>query len=144
MSDYLPAGDRVTFIPQIYSRIILGNPAPWYNNLIGGDMAGRYLDQQLPFIGLQSPLCVSEKAGIARLDVRWNFIGNFYLYGIANYIISADRFENFFTGEEDYHGSFGAALRLAWKTPIGPVSVDLTWNDITSRIGAYLNIGFTF
>ena len=35
-------------------------------------------------------------------------------------------------------------LRVAYDSPIGPISADLHWNNLNRRVGAYMNIGYVF
>ena len=45
--------DRLALQPALYGRILLGNEMPWcLGNFIGGDFAGHYVEQQLPFAGI--------------------------------------------------------------------------------------------
>ena len=93
---------------------------------------------------MNNPLQVGNLTAIARLDLRYNFYGKFYLYLMSNYIASADLLSHFFTGKDDYHGTLGVGLRVAYASPIGPVSLDLHWNDFNYKVGAYVNIGYVF
>ena len=49
----VPIGSRITLVPQGSLRFIFGDDIPIpYANVLGGDMLGRYVDQQMPFIGI--------------------------------------------------------------------------------------------
>jgi NTE family protein len=137
---YLSPTSRFTFIPQASARMVLGNNSGWYDNLVGGVQSGRYLDHQLAFVGLINPLHVDDMAGVLRLDLRYNIYSKFYLYLMANYLFSFDEMAPL----DSWKGTFGTAFRVAYDSPIGPVSVDLHWNDFTRRLGAYLSIGYVF
>ena len=80
-------------------------------------------------------------AGILRLDLRYRFANNFYAYLMSNYIHSVDRLSLLGTQS---HGTFGVGLRVAYDSPIGPISADLHWNNLNRRVGAYMNIGYVF
>lgn len=135
---------RFTVIPSIAARLVLGQSPDWFRNLAGGTVPGRYLDHQLAFVGLNNPMRVGNLAATARLDLRYHFADKFYAYLIANYLVAADQLGHFYSEASDFHDMLGVALRLAYDSPIGPVAVDLHWNDFTSRLGAYLNIGYVF
>ena len=137
---YVTPTPRFTIIPQTHVRMVLGQNSGWYDNIVGGTLSGRYLDHQLAFIGLTNPLHVGDMAGIVRLDLRYNITGKFYLYLLSNYMVSFYKMDPFGT----IRPTFGTALRLAYDSPIGPVSADLHWNDFTRRLGAYINIGYVF
>ena len=137
---YVSPASRFTLIPQVSTRMVLGNNSGWYDNIVGGTLSGRYLDHQLAFVGLINPLHVDDMAAILRLDMRYNVYSKFYLYLMANYLFSFDEMAPLDT----WKGTFGTAFRVAYDSPIGPVSVDLHWNNFTQRLGAYLNIGYVF
>ena len=59
---------------------------------------------------------------------------------MANYLFSFDEMAPL----DSWKNTLGLAFRVAYDSPIGPVSVDLHWNDFTHRLGAYLNIGYAF
>ncbi|MBR1834914.1 MAG: patatin-like phospholipase family protein [Bacteroidales bacterium] len=138
---YLEANPKLTFIPQLNARLVLGKNSAWYDNLVGGSIPGRYLDHQLAFMGLIRPIRVDDFAAIARVDVRYRLFNKVYLYFMPNVIYSSD-----WPGHVDatHKFNFGFALRAAYNSPLGPISLDFNWNDFTRRAGLYLNIGYVF
>lgn len=138
---YLQANSKLTFIPQISSRLVLGKNSAWYDNLIGGTISGRYLDHQLAFVGLNRPIHVDDFAAIARVDIRYQLFQKFYLYFMPNVIYSSDWPKRL---EASHHFNYGFALRAAYNSPLGPVSLDFNWNSFNRRVGLYLNIGYVF
>lgn len=137
---YLSPTPRLTFIPQVFSRLVAGDNSSWYDNLVGGVLPGRYIDHQMPFVGFTHPLHVGSLAAVARLDMRYQFASKFYLFLMANYLCAVDKLSPVGSPLTDW----GLALRFAYDSPIGPVSLDLHWNDYTRRLGAYVNIGYVF
>ena len=137
---YLTPTPRFTIIPQTHVRMVLGQNSGWYDNVVGGTLSGRYLDHQMAFIGLSNPLHVGDMAGILRLDLRYQFVSKLYLYLMSNYLVSFDKMDPFYSLET----TFGTALRVAYDSPLGPVSLDLHWNNFSHRLGAYINIGYVF
>ena len=138
---YISPTPQLTFIPQGFVRFVMGKNSPWYDNFVGGALPGRYLDHQMPFVGFSNPSYVSNYAAILRLDTRYNVHGNFYAYLMLNYMADVQEFE---TIERDFRSVFGLGLRVAYKSVIGPIAADLYWNNLTRRVGAYLNIGYVF
>ena len=138
---YLEANPKLTFIPQFNARIVLGKNSAWYDNLVGGSIPGRYLDHQLAFMGLIRPIRVDDFAAIARVDVRYRLFNKIYLFFMPNVIYSSD-----WPGHADamHKINYGFALRTAYNSPLGPISLDFNWNNFTHRVGLYLNIGYVF
>jgi NTE family protein len=120
---------------------VLGKNSAWYDNLVGGSIPGRYLDHQLAFMGLIRPIRVDDFAAIARVDVRYRLFNKIYLFFMPNIIYSSD-----WPGHTDatHKINYGFALRTAYNSPLGPISLDFNWNNFTHRVGLYLNIGYVF
>lgn len=136
---YLSPSPRLTFIPQISMRAIIGGNTHWYDNIIGGSLPGRYLDHQLPFIGLIRPIVTDDIAAIARLDCRVNVWKKFYIFAMANYFLATDNL-NF----NSYDSGLGCGIRMSYKSPMGPISWDIQWNSLNRSFGSYINIGYIF
>ena len=83
---------------------------------------------------------VGDMAVILRLVLRYQFASKLYLYLMSNYLVSFDKMDPFYSLET----TFGTAIRVAYDSPLGPVSLDLHWNDFSHRLGAYINIGYVF
>lgn len=132
---------RFSLIPLLSARIVPGHHSSWFSNVVGGNLSGRYLDHQMSFVGLYNPMLVHDYTGVARLDLRYNLRGKFYLYLMTNYMLSIAIPSSHQT---DFRHVLGTALRVAYKSPIGPVAVDMGWNSYTRRVGAYLNVGYVF
>ena len=57
-------GRHFALIPTIYGRALFGGDVPLVlSNIMGGYMQGRYVDQQIPFMGLPLCLCIRGRAG---------------------------------------------------------------------------------
>lgn len=138
-------GDSFAFIPSINARVLFGKEVPvQFANTMGGSMAGRYLEQQMPFIGINNAASMSKMLGIARADFRVKLYRNNYLTGIYNYAVSVDEiddFNNWGTKVYDYHG-FG--LQYTYDSIVGPISANIHWSDYNHSAGAYVSIGFDF
>ena len=138
---YQPANDKLTIIPQLATRIVIGNSSGWYDNIIGGTIPGRFIDHQLAFIGLNRPVHVGNFVAIARVDFRYRLLSKTYLYLLPNVAYTSDWPRRSATPPDI---NFGVALRAAYDSSLGPISLDLQWNTFTHRMGLYLNIGHVF
>ena len=138
-------GDSFAFIPSLNASVLFGSEVPiQFANTMGGSMAGRYLEQQMPFIGINNAASMSKMLGIARADLRVKLYRNNYLTGIYNYAVSVDDIDDFnYWGTKvyDYHG-FG--LQYTYNSIVGPISANIHWSDYTHSAGAYVSIGFDF
>ena len=165
--------DRLVFVPQLYGSILFGEGAtcgqydswnpifngpvpsfPSMNNVIGGTEMGRYIDQQLPFIGVNNISLAFNNIAILRTDIRTRLFKNHYLTAMFNYARSSIDFNNFFKEREElqwgelysYNTSnwWGAGLRYSISTKIGPVSLDISSSNISKKANFYLSIGHYF
>ena len=171
---YIPIKeDRVVLIPQFYGSMLFGKgavngssegwnpifdgPVPCYpsmNNIIGGTEMSRYIDQQLPFIGLNKLSFAFNNMAIVRADVRVHLFRNHYLTTIVNYGRSSVDLKNFFKEGDvlqwgdlyDYNSSnwWGAGLRYSIDTKIGPLSFDVVSSNISHKVNLYFSWGYFF
>ena len=137
----VPAGDVFTFIPSIDMRFVLGEdiPVPYFN-AIGGSIAGRLVDQQIPFVGINHLSAMESIVTVYRTDFRFRFAKNHYITGILNYARDCDYLKNYFKG----HGYFGAGAEYSFDTIFGPISANIHWSNITGKFGFYLSAGYNF
>lgn len=138
-------GDRFAFIPSVNIRYLLGDEVPVpFTNTIGGSMAGRYLDQQIPFIGINNAAAMQKILGVARADWRVKLLKNNYLTAIANYALSCDEISAFKNWNEDVAGYLGCGLQYTYNSIVGPLSLNVHWSSYTHDVGLYLSLGFDF
>ena len=137
----VPIFERMAFIPSIDFRFLLGDEVPVaYFNAIGGSLPGRYIDQQMPFVGVTNLLAMKNILTIYRTDLRFKLARNHYLTGIVNYARDCDFFSEYVYGP----GYFGAALEYSFDTIFGPLSANIHWSDLTNKVGFYLSAGYSF
>ena len=137
----VPVGDMFAFIPSIDFRFLLGDDIPVaYFNAIGGSFAGRYVDQQMPFIGLTNLAAMKNILTIYRTDLRFKLAKNHYLTGIVNYVRDSDNIKDYAKGM----GYFGAGVQYSFDTIFGPLSANIHWSDMTNKVGIYVSAGYNF
>ena len=171
---YVPViENRLVLIPQLYGSFLFGNgatsgwadswnpvfngPVPAYpamNNVIGGAEMGRYIDQQLPFIGVNNISMAFNNVAILRTDIRTRLFKNHYLTAIVNYARSSVDLNNFFKEREellwgdlyDYNASnwWGAGVRYSIDTKLGPLSFDVSSSNISKSVNLYFSLGYYF
>ena len=174
VESYIPiVKNRVVVIPQIYGSFLFGKgavngstegwnpifkgPVPCYpnmNNFLGGAEMGRYIDQHLPFIGVNKISFAFNNVAILRADIRTRLFKNHYLTAMVNYGRSAIDIENFFKQSStlqweemyDYNASnwWGAGVRYSIDTKIGPVSFDVSSSNISRNVNLYFSLGHYF
>lgn len=136
-----PIGDVFAFIPSVNFRFLMGGDIPVaYFNAVGGSLAGRYVDQQMPFLGITNLAAMKNILTIYRTDFRFRLMKNHYITGILNYARDCDTFKKYVVG----NGYWGAALEYSFDTIFGPLSANVHWSDLTGKVGFYLSAGYSF
>ncbi len=171
---YVPViKDRFVLVPQLYGSFLFGKGAvsgqeggwndlfkgpvpmyPYLNNIIGGAEMGRYIDHQLPFIGVNKTSFAFNNLAIARLDMRVRVHKNHYLTAMVNYARSSIDFPNFFKKSDEllweglyaYNASnwWGAGIRYSLDTKIGPLEFDVSSSNISKSVNLYFSLGYYF
>lgn len=127
--------------PAVYMRMLWGGDVPSvYANSLGGYLPGRYMRQQIPFVGLTGCEFMQRQLAVLRLDVRQQLVPDFYLSAIANYAYSTDRLRSPLEGK----GLWGLATGLTYSTTVGSLSFYTHWSDAHHRFGAYVSFGYAF
>jgi NTE family protein len=115
---------------------------------------GRYIDQQLPFIGMNNISLAFNKIAIARADIRTRLFKDHYLTAIVNYARSSIDIKDFFKERKalvweelyGYNASdwWGAGIRYSIDTKIGPLSFDISSSNISKKVNLYFSMGHYF
>ena len=137
----LPVGKIFAFIPSFNFRFLFGEeiPVPYFN-AVGGSLAGRYVDQQMQFVGITTLSAMKNILTIFRTDYRFRIMKNHYVTGILNYARNCDHFRFYADGL----GYFGAGVEYAYDTIFGPIKANIHWSNLTDRVGVYLSAGYNF
>ena len=134
--------NRFSIIAQGNARVVLsqGNAPVLLRNAIGGDFRGRYVEQQIPYIGVNGATLMGDNLFVARLEARYRAWKNHYFSLIGNASMDFDEFSDITNAS--LHA--GAGLGYAYNTVLGPLKVQLHWSTITRTVGGYLSVGFNF
>lgn len=133
-----------TIVPSVAGRAVFGGAAPLsYTNLAGGYMDGRYLPQQLSFIGIRGVRQFDRVLVTGRLDARFRIFRDNYISAIYNCMADAPDVKGLLKGEGS-RLKHGAALEYGIRTIAGPIRAGLCWSDLTHRLGLYISVGYNF
>ncbi len=137
----IPMGRRVALIPSLDFRFLMGYEIPVaYFNAIGGSLPGRYIDHQIPFVGINQMAAMKNILTVYRTDIRVMPAKNHYIKAIVNYARTCDFLVSYAVGP----GHLGAAVEYSYDTIFGPVTLNLHWSDFTDKIGFYISAGYNF
>lgn len=138
-----PLGERFTFVPSVWGRFI--STPDFYRlgdrNMIGGiGTWGHYLPQQIPFVGINHFEVVDDKVAAAGATLRYRLGANHHFSAIGNYGRASRYVEDLFREDE----LVGCGLGYGYKTPVGPIDLNVNWSNVTDKIGFWLNFGYMF
>ncbi len=149
-----PLGERLAIIPDLHFRNIINNGSytddygldikHWsimHINVVGGDFPGRYVEQQVPFFGINHTILASDYLASAVLELRCNPYKKFYVSALAGALESSSAIDTFITGFDPDCAAFG--LELGYNFIGGPVKLQGHWSK-AYRWGIYAAIGFDF
>lgn len=174
----IPVGEVIAVIPDVHFRSVFdkniqNSPDPLsipvfstvHRNYLGGAIAGRYLEQQVPFVGMNDvTLCGAEyqyiddegnhvgtrtydHLGVINLDVRFKVIKNLYLSALGGYAHMSKDVLEFFT-YKDCVNIWAAGIEAGYDTIAGPIKANVHWSnrcgDAKRGFEFYLSIGFDF
>lgn len=132
---------RFKLLPSVYGRVLIGQDVAYpYLNYMGGDIAGRYMNQQLPFQGINHVELFDNALLVAKLHFRQRMGTRHYVSLIGNYALEADNFFDILGNK----GIWGGAVGYSYDMPLGPVDVIFSMSDRTKKLGFYFNLGFYF
>ena len=132
---------RFSIVPQANLRFIFGDDIPlFYANIIGGDIAGRYADQQVAFMGINNATFRRNNLAVGRLDLRYRAGNNHYVTLTGNASWDFENFGKIQGGEL----MWGVGAGYAYNTIVGPIKLNLHYSSLTRGLGAYFAVGFNF
>lgn len=145
--DVIRFGQHVAFLYGIHARALLnagevglGNLP--FKNYVGGTMAGRYVDQQIPFCGWGGAVISDDYTATADAALRFRFGRNLFTTFQGGYYRTSHTPGDFI--DEDNISAIGACFEIAYRTLVGPLKVDVRWSDMTNKVGVYVGFGYDF
>lgn len=136
-------GKVLDIIPSVYARFAIGESLPVaYMNVAGGRLAGRYIEQQVPFIGINYATPLSDKMVKADINFRFHLTSNNWLSFLAGAIKDSDQFDSdlLLTGGTVW----GVGAEYAYNTIMGPLKFNVHYSNLTNKVGAYVSFGYDF
>lgn len=135
-----PITKHLTLLPGVNGRFLFGNEIPFpYLNYIGGNIPGRYIDQQIPFSGVNQIISTGNIVMTGNLNLRLQIFKNNYITAKGNIGYDSGKISHIFS-ENKY---WGAALSYTIDSFFGPIEMEFSSSSI-NKFGVYLNCGKYF
>ena len=130
-----------SLIPALYGRFMVGKDIPLlFSNVMGGDISQRYIEQQVPFIGINGAALMQQNLALARLTARYQVATNHYLSLMGNVTYDFEGLQTIGQGRWQY----GVGAGYGYNTIAGPLKAQVFWSNLTKKVGLYLSFGYTF
>ena len=137
-----PITQKLTFQPMLYGRFILGGEKATFllHNMMGGEWYGHYLEQQMPFAGVNNVEMISDKLAALQLQAQYNVTHNnlVQLRIVAGQ--DADKTEDILK----HQTMVGTQLSYYYNSIFGPLGGSIGYSNLTKRFYYYINLGFVF
>ena len=137
----LPLSRTFTLQPMVYGRLLFGSVVPAVlGNTIGGDWFGHYIEQQMPFAGINNMEYVDHHIVAAQLQAQQQFGANSYVLLRMVGAQQARKAKEIF----DHRSLLGVQAAYYYNTMFGPVGATLGYSNHTKNPYFYVNIGYEF
>ena len=132
---------RFTVLPAFYGRILIGRDIPFsYRNYMGGEVAGRYMSQQLPFVGIHHFETFDNTVLALRMKLRYRIGSKHYVTATANYAKQEKNFFDILGGDDIW----GGGISYSYDTLIGPIELLFDMSNWDKNLGIYFSLGYYF
>lgn len=139
----VPLGRPVSFIFELNTRDIFSNEAPLgFANVAGGNIAGHYMEQHIPFVGFHHAYLGDTHMAVANAELRVNTFKNFYISALGGVLQQGASITDELTNFDN--AIIGGGLQAAYNTVFGPIKADVTWCTLTKKPGFFVSAGFDF
>jgi len=150
----IPIGGKFAIIPDFHFRNVINTGektdseghrykdlSVLHTNFLGGTIARRYTENQVPFFGVNNIINTDEYLQTATLELRFNPLKKFYISAMAGLFESNDDLANLIVEYDPDCYAFG--LEAAYNFVGGPVKCNVHWSK-NFGWGLYASVGFDF
>lgn len=132
---------RWAILPRVSGRVLWGKDIPLpFSNAYGGESAGKYVEQQLPFTGVGNIEPARRALIIAAMKLRYNIVGRHYASALLNVATDANTLSDVHRGRYFY----GTGLQYGFNSKFGPIEATFSYSDNSRKLIFYVNVGFNF
>ncbi len=137
----IPVTNRFSILPDLYGRFLIGKDIPFAKlNCMGGDVEGRYLGHQLPFVGINGAEITEQALLVGSIKLRQRMGSIHYLTLTANYALNASKFKNIL----EENTLFGCGIGYGMDSMFGPLEGSVNYVNRSNNVSFYLNLGYKF
>ena len=108
-------------------------------NMMGGNAPGRYVNHQLPFVGINYMELAGSKLFTAGIRFRQRMGTNHYVTLTGNTGVQHDEWRHLFD-----RMMWGGGVSYGYDTFLGPLEITFNYSNITHKLGTYISFGYEF
>lgn len=139
----IPMGKVVSLVLDLHGRtVMVPMQTICHSNIIGGMMPGRYLDQQVPFVGFSNSYVAEDQMIAGNVHLRFRAAKNLYFSAQGGYVHQAPTLREMFSSID--RDLFGAGLQAGYNTLFGPIRATVNWSNLNHKVGFFMSAGFDF
>jgi len=137
----IPLTRKVRLVNEIYGGTSLGDSIPAHYRFYLGGLGNSYLRGLFPFVGMNFMQQSGLHALVERMDLQWEmWKDNFFLLK-ANLGKSVTDAKNLFDLNDIANG-YGVGY--GYRSPIGPLELNLMTSNKNPKLSFFVNIGYWF
>lgn len=136
-----PMGTRFALLPRLSGRWLPNEKTPFvYRNAVGGEGFGKYLQHQLPFVGLSHFELVRNTLLILDARLRYQPVKRHYATLWASVLAEQDKIKHM------HHANYlgGVGLQYSYDSKFGPVEALLSYSNRCTHPFFFVSVGFDF
>ena len=133
--------ERFTIQPLLYGRLLFGQEIPHiWGNLIGGNVFGHYVEQQMPLAGLGHVEYAERHFAAVQLQAQQRIGRIHYVLLKASVAQHAGELEDLLKSKT----LLGGQLAYYYNSMFGPLGATLGYSNRTRTPYFYINLGYEF
>lgn len=133
--------ERFTIQPLLYGRLLFGQEFPHiWGNLIGGNVFGHYVEQQMPLAGLGHVEYAERHFAAVQLQAQQRIGRIHYVLLKASVAQHASELEDLLKSKT----LLGGQLAYYYNSMFGPLGATLGYSNRTRTPYFYINLGYEF
>ncbi len=127
--------------PMLYGRSVYGKDMPTVlRNFLGGEYFSHYVEQQMPFAGIDNVEIVEDNFVALQLSLRKQILKHNYISLSASMGYKHDKMKEILSESP----LWGTRLSYAYNSIIGPIGASVGYSNRTKQPYLFVNIGYEF
>ena len=137
----IPLSSRLTLCPGAGGRFLLGKQVPpIYSNVTGSDYDGKYLPQQISFIGMTNTEPMDNALLTGHIHLQQQIHDIHYISLFTQFLLSSEKIRHL----PQSRFLCCTALQYGYDSKAGPLKVHVAYTNHGNRFTAFVSMGFNF